>query len=78
MFAEPTEIGSEFLGVYVTRGLSFEHAVFSIAAGGYSPGGRADGAALPDGTPVDDAWCDRLITYTEAVTLRDIIAAITN
>lgn len=28
MFAEPAREGAEFLGVYVTRALSFEHAAF--------------------------------------------------
>lgn len=78
MFAEPTDRGSEFAGVYVTRGLSFEHAVFSISVGGNSPGSRADGAALPLGMPIDEAWLGRLLSYAEATALREIIDAQTN
>lgn len=78
MFAEPTENGSEFVGAYVTQAMSFEQAVFIISVRGDVPGGRADGAALPVGMPVDPDWCDRLLNYPEAIRLRDIIDAQTN
>ncbi len=78
MFAEPSRKGAEFLGVYITRALSFEHAVFRAHVTGHCPGGRADGAALPLGFPVDPAFCDRLLTLREAQTLRDVLDSVYN
>lgn len=71
MFAEPARDGAEFLGVYITRALSLEHAVFRAYVTGHCPGGRADGAALPIGMPIDAGKCDRLLTYAEAEVVRD-------
>lgn len=71
MFAEPARDGAEFLGVYITRALSFENAVFRAHVAGISPGGHADGAALPLGLTVDVAYCDRLLTFAEAQAARD-------
>jgi len=42
------------------------------------PGSRADGTAIPQGMPIDEAWLDRVLTYAEATALRDIINAQTN
>lgn len=71
MFAEPARDGAGFLGVYITRALSFEHAVFRAHVLGLSPGGNADGAALPLGLSIDPSYCDRLLTFAEAEKLRD-------
>lgn len=78
MFAEPARGGAEFLGVYITRAISFEHAVFRAHVLGLSPGGRADGAALPLGLPIDLGYCDRLLTFREAQTLRDALDSLYN
>ena len=73
MFAEPARDGAEFLGVYITRALSFEHAVFRAHVAGISPGGHADGGPLPLGLPISGNYCDRLLTYAQAQALRDMI-----
>ncbi|WP_295168167.1 hypothetical protein [uncultured Brevundimonas sp.] len=78
MFAEPAREGAEFLGVYITRALSFEHAVLRAHVLGLSPGGRADGAALPLGLPIDPDYCDRLLTFREAQALRDVLDGMYN
>jgi len=78
MFAESTEAGSKFLGAYVTRALSFEAAVFQACIKGHCPGGRADGSPLPLGMTVDPAYCDRLLTYSEALVVRDVLHAMIN
>jgi len=78
MFAEPAREGAEFLGVYITRALSFEHAVLRAHVLGLSPGGRADGAALPLGLPIDPGYCDRLLTFREAQALRDAVDGMYN
>lgn len=71
MFAEPARDGAEFLGVYITRALSFEHAVFRAYVTGDCPGGHADGAALPLDLPLDVSMTDRLLTLKEAQSVRD-------
>ena len=78
MFAEPAREGAQFLGVYITRALSFELAVFRAHVMGLSPGGRADGAALPLGIPLDPGYCDRLLTFREAQALRDVLDGMYN
>ncbi|MFT6428743.1 MAG: hypothetical protein ACJAVC_002032 [Brevundimonas sp.] len=78
MFAEPARDGAEFLGVYITRAFSFEHAVFRAHVTGLSPGGHADGAALPLGLPIDPGYCDRLLTFCEAQALRDVLDGMYN
>lgn len=78
MFAEPARDGAEFLGVYITRALSFEHAVFRAHVLGLSPGGHADGAALPLGLPIDPGYCDRLLTFREAQALRELLDGLYN
>jgi len=73
MFAEPARDGAEFLGVYITRALSFEHAVFRAYVTGNCPGGHADGAALPLGVPLDLKHCDRLLSFAEAEIVRNAL-----
>ncbi|WP_312686177.1 hypothetical protein, partial [Brevundimonas nasdae] len=65
--------GAEFLGVCITRALSFEHAVFRAHITGNCPGGNADGAALPLGLSVDAAYCDRLLLFSKAEAVRDVL-----
>lgn len=71
MFAETARDGAGFLGVYITRALSFEHAVFRAHITGNCPGGRADGTPLPLGMPIDVGFCDRLLTSAEATLVRN-------
>lgn len=78
MFAEPARDGAEFLGVYITRALSLEHAVFRAHITGQCPGGHADGAGLPLGVSLDVDYCDRLLSYAEAQAVRDKIDATYN
>lgn len=78
MFAEPGPQGSAFLGVYITRAWSFEAAVFRASMLGISPGGRADGAALPMGMAMDANYCDRILNFREAAAVRDALDAMIN
>ena len=78
MFAETTRRSTEFLGAYIVRAPSLADAVLAIHRRGHSPGGRADGAALPLDLPVDPDVCDRLLTYAEALAVRDTLDAAYN
>lgn len=78
MFAEMTRRSTEFLGAYIVRAPSLVDAVLAIHRRGHSPGGRVDGAALPLDLRVDPDVCDRLLTYAEALAVRDTLDAAYN
>lgn len=78
MFAEPASGGVEFLGVYVTRAFSGDHAVYKAHVTGNCPGGYADIVALPGDIPIDPDHLDRLLTLNECEALRERLGRLSN